>query len=100
MRNVTKLELVNCVADKTGLTKVDVLMVFKNLTQLIQKNLIQGNKVFLKGFAVFKPQIRKARIVRNPKNRKTYDWPGGGSVKCTFPDDTKQGVQRLYEAAK
>ncbi len=63
----TKFELVNQLADKAGLTKVDASKALDALEMIIQKNLSKGEKVTWTGFGTFEVRHRAARTGRNPQ---------------------------------
>ena len=72
---MNKAELVQNVAEKTGLTKKDsekaVIAVFDS----IQAALKAGDKVQLVGFGTFETRGRGARTGRNPRSGETIQIP-------------------------
>lgn len=72
---MNKAELVQSVAEKTGLTKKDsekaVIAVFDS----IQAALKDGDKVQLVGFGTFETRSRGARTGRNPRSGATIQIP-------------------------
>jgi len=72
---LNKAELVQSVAEKTGLTKKDsekaVIAVFDS----IQAALKDGDKVQLVGFGTFETRSRGARTGRNPRSGATIQIP-------------------------
>ncbi|MEA5011659.1 MAG: HU family DNA-binding protein [Angelakisella sp.] len=66
---MTKVELVNAVAEKTGLSKKDsekaVSAVFASITETLQK----GDKLSLVGFGTFEVKERAARSGINPRTK-------------------------------
>jgi DNA-binding protein HU-beta len=68
---MTKVELVNAVAEKAGLTKKDadkaVAAVFAAITDSLKK----GDKVQLIGFGTFEVRKRAARTGLNPRTKET-----------------------------
>ena len=69
VKNITKVELVNAVAEKTGLSKKDsekaVSAVFASITETLQK----GDKLSLVGFGTFEVKERAARSGINPRTK-------------------------------
>ena len=63
---MTKLEIVNEVSKKTGLTKVETELVLEAVINSIKKSLSRGEKVDIRGFGTFLIKIRESRIARNP----------------------------------
>lgn len=68
---MTKVELVNAVAEKTGLSKKDsekaVSSVFASITDALKA----GEKFSLVGFGTFEVKERKARTGINPRTKET-----------------------------
>jgi len=64
---MTKADLVEKVAEKTGLTRTDVSVVVENFLQQIKKSLEEGHNIEIRGFGIFKVKARKARKARNPR---------------------------------
>jgi nucleoid DNA-binding protein len=64
---MTKADLVEKVAEKTGLTRTDVMVVVENFLEQIKKTLEEGHNIEIRGFGTFKVKVRKARKARNPR---------------------------------
>lgn len=64
---MNKADLVNSVAQKTGLTKIKSNEVINAITSSISESLSNGDKVTLVGFGTFTTSQRNARKGRNPK---------------------------------
>jgi nucleoid DNA-binding protein len=64
---MTKADLVERVAEKTGLTRTDVMVVVENFLEQIKKSLEEGQNIEIRGFGTFKVKTRKARKARNPR---------------------------------
>jgi len=64
---MTKAELIEELAEKTGATKRDVTNVVDALLEAIKSALQKGEKVQLIPFGSFEVRKRKAREGRNPK---------------------------------
>jgi len=65
---MTKDELVDAVAAKTGLSKKDVERVVNGVLETITKTLTEDGKVALTGFGTFSISKRAARTGINPQN--------------------------------
>ncbi len=63
---MNKTELVDLVAEKTGMSKKDSEKALKAVLEGITDGLVRGNKVQLVGFGTFEVRQRKAREGRNP----------------------------------
>lgn len=64
---MNKAELVERVAKKTQLTKVQSEQVIDAALEVITKAVSKGNEVKLVGFGTFSRAARKSRTGRNPK---------------------------------
>ncbi len=65
---MNKSELVDAVAQATGLSKVDVDRALKGTIYNISAALSRGEKVTFVGFGTFERRNRKARMGVNPQN--------------------------------
>ena len=66
-----KSEMIEVLANKTGLTKADCEKVFNATFDLFKDELAKGEKVSVSGFGVFKISERSAREGRNPQTGET-----------------------------
>lgn len=64
---MTKQMLVDVVADKAGLTKVDANKALDAVVDAISKSLKRGEKVTWTGFGTFEVRHRAQRMGRNPQ---------------------------------
>jgi DNA-binding protein HU-beta len=64
---VNKQELVNRVADKSGLTKRDAEKAVNAVFESIEESMAANDKVSLVGFGTFEVRSRAARTGRNPQ---------------------------------
>ena len=64
---MNKSELVNAMAEKTGMTKVDAKKAMNACFAAITEQLNKGEKVGLIGFGTFSVVERKARTAKNPQ---------------------------------
>ncbi len=72
---MNKSELVDALANATGMTKADsgkaIDALFDTDTGVIAKALKKGNRVQITGFGTFETKKRKARTGRNPRTGET-----------------------------
>ncbi|HNY16343.1 MAG TPA: HU family DNA-binding protein [Treponemataceae bacterium] len=64
---MNKSELIDAIAEETGLTKKDSEAALKAFTTTVGKELKKGGNVQLIGFGTFEVGKRAARMGRNPK---------------------------------
>ena len=72
---MTKSELVDQVAEQTGMTKKDSAKAIEAVVGAVTKALSSGEKVQLVGFGNFEVRRREARMGRNPRT--------GAQIKIT-----------------
>ena len=66
-----KSEMIEALANETGLTKADAEKMFNATFNLVKDELVKGNKVSIAGFGTFKITERAARDGRNPHTGET-----------------------------
>jgi integration host factor beta subunit len=64
---MTKAELVEMIAESTGVSKKDTGVIVNMILDNIGGALVAGDKVELRGFGSFKVKNRRARQARNPR---------------------------------
>ncbi len=64
---MTKADLVDEIADRTGLTKKDVAETVDQFLEAVSRALVSGNHIEIRGFGTFKVKDRRSRIARNPR---------------------------------
>jgi DNA-binding protein HU-beta len=69
VRGVTKAELIDELAEQTGVKKKELVEIVEVLFETITAKLKKHEKVQISGFGTFEPRRRKARIGRNPRTQ-------------------------------
>jgi DNA-binding protein HU-beta len=64
---MNKAELIEKIAKKTSLTKLQSEQVIDAALEVISKTVAKGDEVKLVGFGTFSRSVRKSRTGRNPK---------------------------------
>ena len=72
---MNKAELINTVADRTGLSRKDAEKAVSATFEIITGALAQEDRVQLVGFGAFETKTRPARIGHNPKTMESIDIP-------------------------
>lgn len=67
----TKRDIVNHIADETGLTQMEVKRVVQSTFDYIVNEMVNGRRIELRNFGVFYVKVRKARQGRNPNKPET-----------------------------
>jgi nucleoid DNA-binding protein len=64
---MTKIDIINRVAEKTGLSKQDADLSVETIINLIKGELSKNEEVILRRFGSFQTRDKNPRIGRNPK---------------------------------
>ncbi len=72
---MTKADIVEHIAQHTGLTKTDTSLVVEGVIETLKNALIDGDTVEIRGFGTFKVRRRAARRARNPRTGEPVDIP-------------------------
>lgn len=70
---MTKAELVNAIAEKSGFTKRDSEVALTAVLESITDALVAGEKVSLIGFGTFEVKSRAARTGVNPRTKEQIE---------------------------
>lgn len=70
---MTKSEIIDKVAEGTGLTKLETEAVINGFLKTVVDALSEGESVELRGFGTFRVKERAPRIGRNPKTGKIVE---------------------------
>ena len=62
-----KADLINQIAEKTGIPKIDVLVTLEAMFKEVKDTLAQGENIYIRGFGSFITKKRAAKIGRNIK---------------------------------
>ena len=62
-----KLDIINEVVNRTGITKTKAEMAVETVFESMKKALEQGDRIELRGFGAFSTRSRDARTGRNPR---------------------------------
>ncbi|HGY91137.1 MAG TPA: integration host factor subunit beta [Planctomycetes bacterium] len=81
MATITKKELVNRIAAKTGQTKVVTKLVIQMFLDEIIDELSHGNRLEFREFGVFEVKERAARKAQNPRTLEKVEVPAKKVVK-------------------
>jgi len=81
MKTITKKELVNRIAEKTGQTKVIAKEIIQSFLDEIIRELGEGNRLEFREFGVFEIKERAARRAQNPRTLQKVHVPAKKVVK-------------------
>lgn len=80
-KSMIKLDIVNQVADQTGVPKQKAEQVVDALLNAMKNALAKGRRIELRGFGVFVVKPRKRGIGRNPRTGKEVPIPAGKTIR-------------------
>ena len=99
MHTVTRKELVERIAEKTGTMQVVVRNVVRAFLDETINELGRGNRLEFRDFGVFEPRARAARVAQNPKTLQRVQVPPKRTVKFKVGRLMKQKLQESLTAA-
>src|ERR1035437_2453870 len=76
-----KLDIINEVVNRTGITKTKAEMAVETVFESMKKVLESGDRIELRGFGVFNVKPRKTGIGRNPRTGGAVAVPPGKAVR-------------------
>lgn len=91
---MTRVELVDAIAESTGLTKKDSDAAVKAFVEAVTSALVKGDKVQLVGFGTFSVGERKERKGLNPKTREEIVIPASKAPKFSAGKALKDAVNK------
>jgi DNA-binding protein HU-beta len=77
---LNKSELIDAIAEKSGLTKKDAEKALNATLAAISETLQQGEEVSIPNFGTFKVKERSARKGRNPRTGEPIDIPARKAI--------------------
>jgi DNA-binding protein HU-beta len=78
---VIKLDIVNEVVNRTGITKTKAEMAVETVFDAMKHALENGDRIELRGFGVFNVKPRKTGVGRNPRTGEEVSIPPGKAVR-------------------
>ena len=78
---VIKLDIINRVAEKTGVPKMKAEQAVDALFQSMKDALTRGERIELRGFGVFVVKPRKRGVGRNPRTGEEVAIPSGKTIR-------------------
>ena len=89
---MTKTDLVNYIAEKTGLTKADAARALEAMQEGITEGLKNERKVTLTGFCTFAAVDKPAKDGRNPRTGETVKIPARVAVNVKAGSKLKEAL--------
>jgi DNA-binding protein HU-beta len=92
-----KADIVNRITEKTGISKVDVLVSIEAFCKEIKEAMAEGQNVYIRGFGSFVVKTRKRKIGRNIKKNVAVEIP---EQKIPAFKPAKMFVSKVREGKK
>ena len=96
-----KADLVNLIAEKTGVPKVDVLVTLESFFKEVKNTLADGENVYVRGFGSFHIKKRAKKIGRHIKENRSIEIPEhyipAFKPAKVFVEQVKENVDALPE---
>ena len=89
---MSKTDLVNYMAEETGLTKADATRALDAMMSGVIKGLKKEKKVALTGFVTFKADKKPAKKGRNPRTGEVVDIPARVAVSIKAGSKLKDAL--------
>jgi DNA-binding protein HU-beta len=94
---MTKADIVNEIAEKTGIEKMAVQATVEAFMKTIRNSMVEGKNVYLRGFGTFVVKKRAEKIGRNISKNTTVVIPAhyipAFKAAKTFSDRVKRNVK-------
>jgi DNA-binding protein HU-beta len=91
--NMNKSEMVEAIANGSGITKADAIKVLDVFTKTVTDALKSGDQVVLPGFGSFSTGLRAARTGRNPQTGAAIEIKASRVAKFKAGKSLKDAVQ-------
>lgn len=92
MATITKKDLIDRVAEQTGLKRVDVKQAVQAFLDQVIHELAEGNRLEFRDFGVFEIKERAARTAQNPKTLQRVHVPPKRTVKFKVGRLMRNGI--------
>ena len=98
--NLTKAEMIDAVAQKTGLNKSQAANAVDAVFETIQQTMVDGKKFTMTGFGTFQVMARQSRPGRNPQTGEKIVIPGKLVPKFKAGKNLKKALESIESMSK
>lgn len=98
MSNITKKDLVEKIAEHTGLTQVDTKILVESFLDAVSRALADGKNIEIRGFGRFKIKKKKERTARNPRTNQYIHVEAGFKPIFEASKELRKRVDAAYWA--
>jgi nucleoid DNA-binding protein len=96
---MTKADIVEEIANSTGLTKKDTAHVVDQLIDKVKDALCRGRHIEIRGFGTFKVKQRKSRVARNPRTGDPVQLPPRKVAVFKVSKELKEKITEIRGAS-
>lgn len=89
---MNKTEIINSIAQETGLKKKDAEAALNSFIKTVETALVSGDKVQVSGLGTFSVKTREERQGRNPKTKETITIPASKRPVFSASKTLKESV--------
>lgn len=97
--NVRRAELIQQFVERYGYTKKAATSIVDDFTDIIIKNLEEGNTVSLRNFGIFDILERRARTCPNPRTGETVQVPAHW-IPRFYPSNKMRAAVKIWESSQ
>ena len=90
---MNKGELIDAIAEESGLSKKDSKLALEALINATSETLKKGDKLALVGFGTFSVVGRAARTGKNPQTGKVIQIPAKKAIKFSVGSELSESIQ-------
>lgn len=91
---MNKQELVNAIANETGLSKKDTEATINSFVNVVSNALVNKDKVQLIGFGTFETRERAARTGKNPQTGEALNIPASTTAALKIGKSLKEKLNK------
>ena len=92
MATITKKELIDSIAEKTGITQSRIKPIVQRFLDEITAELAKGNRLEFRDFGIFEAKEQAARAAHNPKTLERIEVPAKRKVKFKVGRIMREGM--------
>ena len=91
---MNKAELINAIANETGLSKKDTEATINSFVNVVSNALVNKDKVQLIGFGTFETRERAARTGKNPQTGEALNIPASTTAALKIGKSLKEKLNK------
>lgn len=92
MSTITKKELIDSIAEKTGITQSRIKPIVQQFLDEIAAELAKNNRLEFRDFGIFEVKMQAPRVAQNPKTLEPVEVPAKRKVKFKMGRIMREGM--------